>query len=145
MSLSKEEDTLARTLWGEARSEGYSGMLAVAATIMNRVNTDLNNDKKPDWWGEGVVEVCTKPWQYSCWNANDPNLPKLKAVTTADVSFKKAVEIAIEAIKKGRIIPDPTFGATHYVVDTYVDKTAWTKGRKPLVKIGRHVFYANPL
>ena len=46
-------DTLARTLWAEARGEGVAGMEAVAAVIMNRVNADLGNDDKPDWWGEG--------------------------------------------------------------------------------------------
>ena len=32
-----ETDTLARTLWGEARGEGHYGMEAVASVILNRV------------------------------------------------------------------------------------------------------------
>ena len=136
-----EYDILARTLWAETRSEGKVGMRAVAAVIMNRVNLDLNNDNKPDWWGEGVIGVCLKPWQFSCWNDNDPNLSKLKAVTEKDIHFKAAIDIAKDAITKNGIFPDPVFGSTHYLVDSWIPKTKWARDNKALVKIGRHVFY----
>ena len=48
-----EIDLLARTIWGEARGEGQTGMQAVANVIMNRV-------KKGGWWGATVQDVVLK-------------------------------------------------------------------------------------
>ena len=42
-----EIDLLARTIWGEARGDGYTGMKAVANVIMNRV-------QKGSWYGKTV-------------------------------------------------------------------------------------------
>jgi N-acetylmuramoyl-L-alanine amidase len=132
-------DTLARTIYGEARGEGVRGMEAVAAVVMNRVKADLGNDGKPDWWGEGVEGVCRKPWQFSCWLPNDPNRDKLLAVTSRDPWFAHAIEIAKRAIA-GELV-DPTGGATHYVTKAVADRTAWAKGKTPVADIGRHLFY----
>jgi len=132
-------DTMARTIWAEARGEGVAGMEAVAAVIINRVKADLGNDGKPDWWGEGVAGVCRKPWQFSCWNAHDPNRDKLLTVTDRDPWFRHALEIARRAIAGE--LPDPTGGATHYLVDRLADVTEWAKGRAPVAKIGGHWFY----
>ena len=71
----QDVDVLARTIWGEARGEGFAGQVAVGWAIRNRVEADLGNDGKPDWWGEGYVGVCKAPWQFSCWNKNDPFPP----------------------------------------------------------------------
>lgn len=65
----KDRDLLAWTLWGEARSETLAGQIAVAWTIRSRVN----DGKAKSWWGEGYAGVCQKPYQFSCWNKNDPN------------------------------------------------------------------------
>lgn len=134
-----DADTLARTIYGEARGEGVAGMEAVAACIMNRVKADLGNDGKPDWWGEGIEGVCRKPWQFSCWLPNDPNRDKLLTVTERDPWFRHAVEIAKRAIAGE--LPDPTNGATHYCTFTVVPMTKWAQGREPVAKIGRHWFY----
>lgn len=132
-------DTLARTIWAEARGEGVAGMEAVAAVIMNRVKADLGNDKKPDWWGEGVEGVCKKPWQFSCWNMDDPNRDKLLSVSDRDPWFRTAQEVAKRALDGS--LADPTKGATHYLVDRLADVTSWSKGKEPVAKIGRHLFY----
>lgn len=132
-------DILARTIWGEARGEGVAGMEAVAAVIMNRVNADLGKDGKPDWWGEGVEGVCRKPYQFSCWLPNDPNLDKLLSITSKDPWFAHAIEIAKRAVKGE--LPDPTGGSDHYCVDSVADKTAWAKGKTPVARIGRHLFF----
>lgn len=123
-------DTLARTIWGEARGEGREGMEAVAAVIMNRV-------ARPCWWGRTIETVCTKPWQFSCWNSNDPNLAKLLSVTEADPSFKTAMEIA--TLAEAGELPDPTNGSTHYHVKTI--RPDWAQGRQPCAAIGNHLFY----
>ncbi len=73
----RDIDVLARTIWGEARGEGIAGQIAVGWCIRNRVEMDLHNDGRPDWWGEGYEGVCRAPWQFSCWNKNDPNFPYL--------------------------------------------------------------------
>ena len=132
-------DTLARTLWAEARGEGVAGMEAVAAVIINRVNADLGKDGKPDWWGEGVTAVCRRPWQFSCWNMDDPNRDKLVSVTSKDQWFAHAIEIARRAIAGG--LPDPTGGADHYCTAAVAPHTSWAMGKTPTARIGRHLFY----
>ena len=132
-------DALARTIYGEARGEGVAGMEAVASVIMNRVKADLGNDGRPDWWGEGVEGVCKKPWQFSCWNMDDPNRDKLLSVDDRDPWFRHAQEIAKRALAGE--LPDPTGGSTHYLTDRVAGVTAWAKGKTPTAKIGRHWFY----
>lgn len=140
MSHGQEVDTLARTIWGEARGEGVSGMEAVASVIMNRVNTDIGNDGRPDWWGEGVEAVCLKPQQFSCWNLDDGNRKKLLQVRAdSDPWFAHAIEIAKRAIAGE--LPDPTSGANHYLRHELVDKRSWSKGKTPTATIGPHVFF----
>ena len=63
-------DTLARTIYGEARGESRQGKIAVACVILNRVKR-----KKMCGWREingykvaTVAATCLKPWQFSCWN-----------------------------------------------------------------------------
>lgn len=135
-----DTEVLARTIWGEARGEGLEGMAAVANTIMNRVHIDLGNDGKPDWWGEGVKGVCLKPWQYSCWNENDPNREKLLDVTTeTSWRYSDALMLA-EAAVAGKL-HDRTNGATHYYAPALVHQPKWAAGHKPTATIGRQVFY----
>jgi len=88
-------DTLARTLWGEARGEPVRGIEAVAAVVVNRVR--LAQRRGGMWWGSDIVAVCRKPWQFSCWNADDPNRAKLLAVTAADPVFATCLRVARRA------------------------------------------------
>lgn len=132
-----EIDVMARTLWGEARSEGVKGMEAVAHVILNRVKVALNNDGEY-WWGNSIVAVCQKPYQFSCWNHNDPNRAKIVALDASDMHFATGLRIARRAVYGGLGV-DPTRGATHYhTVDIL---PFWAKGETPTVTIGRHVFY----
>jgi N-acetylmuramoyl-L-alanine amidase len=124
-------DTLARTLWGEARGEGEKGMMAVACVILNRA-------KKPCWWGKDIESVCRKKWQFSCWNENDPNYQKLLRVTDKDPSFADALAIAKEAVSG---MEDITNGATHYFVTKMKNPPKWASGKIPCAVIGSHSFY----
>lgn len=127
--VSRDVDVLARTLWGEARGEGARGMEAVASVIMNRV-------RSPRF--PGTVEgVCKQPWQFSSWNANDPNLPALLAVTASDANFKRALSIAERAVN-GRLV-DPTRGALHYYAN-WIAEPAWARGATVTARIGQHIF-----
>jgi spore germination cell wall hydrolase CwlJ-like protein len=125
-------DTLARTIWGEARNQGYDGMYAIACVVMNRVNN-------PTWWGDTIVNVCTKPFQFSCWLPNDPNRPKLIAVTNSDPQFATALGIAATAAN-GTLV-DITNGSTHYFNLLMPHAPEWASGRTPTKIIGTHAFF----
>ena len=133
-------DILARTLWGEARGEGWAGMQAVAHVVYNRVAAR-------SWWGRDVVAVCRKPWQFSCWNVNDPNSSRLRSLSAADGLFNLALEaarsVAAAELAGTRRQPgaDPTDGATHYYAPHAVATPKWARGRQPCARIGRHLFF----
>jgi N-acetylmuramoyl-L-alanine amidase len=126
-------DVVARTLWGEARGESDEGRAAVAWVIRNRAS-------EPSWWGRTVSEVCQHPWQFSCWNASDPNSAKLKTLAKTDPLYQHLYEIAL-AVLDGQT-PDPTGGASHYKVKGTA--AAWDGAciGRPHVEIGRHLFFA---
>lgn len=128
-------DVLARTIWGEARAEPAEGMEAVASVVLNRVK--IAQDKGGYWWGNDIISVCQKPYQFSCWNRTDPNYPKLVNVTQDDIHFMTCLRIARRAVAGA--LRDQTRGATHYHAD-YVSPY-WAKGQVPRVTIGRHIFY----
>jgi N-acetylmuramoyl-L-alanine amidase len=134
-TLAEAIDTLARTLWGEARGEPVRGIEAVAAVIVNRVR--LARRRGGCWWGGDVIAVCRKPRQFSCWNGGDPNRPKLLAVAEADPVFATCLRIARRAL--AGVLPDPTNGATHY--HAVEISPAWAAGLVPCAEIGRHLFY----
>ncbi|MCD5970788.1 cell wall hydrolase [Pseudomonas quasicaspiana] len=136
----KDRDVLARTLWGEARGEGLNGQIAVAWTIRNRVDMDLNNDGKPDWWGEGYSGVCLKPFQFSCWNKNDPNYPFLSGAKAIPFRELAQARIAADLVIDGKQ-PDPTGGATHYYATTMPKAPAWAAMAKQTMKQGHHIFF----
>lgn len=130
-------DVLARTLYGEARGEGLAGIEAVAAVVMNRVARARANGGW--WWGDDVVSVCRRRWQFSCWNPCDPNRARIEAAGPGDRVFDLCRRVARRAVA-GRLA-DPTGGATHYHADHVFP--AWARGRAPSAVIGRHLFYAN--
>lgn len=130
-----EIDVLARTLWGEARGEGDQGMAAVAAVVLNRVA--VAESRAGYWWGNDIISVCQKPYQFSCWNRSDPSYLRLQDVTEKDIYFATALRIARRAVTGA--LADPTNGATHYHAD-YV-APHWAKGQKPTAVIGHHIFY----
>ncbi len=128
-------DVLARTLWGEARGQGTAGLQAVANVVLNRVK--VAEEKGKFWWGNNIIQVCQKPYQFSCWNRSDPNFRKLQAVSEDNLYFSSAMRIARRAVIGA--LEDITPGATHYHAD-YV-KPYWAHGQTPTVTIGNHIFY----
>jgi spore germination cell wall hydrolase CwlJ-like protein len=130
-----EIDTLARTIWGEARGEGEAGMAAVAAVIMNRLRIAAAHGSY--WWGNSIIQICQKPFQFSCWNKDDPNYRKLLAVDGRDLYFATAMRIARRAA--AGVLADPTFGATHYHAAGVAPY--WAGRYKPVAVIGRQIFY----
>ena len=95
------DDILARTIVGEARGEGHTGMVAVANVVMNRV-------AKPSWWGRTVKDVCLKPYQFSCWNVGDPNRAIILNLGPDYGIYNDALAIAQKACAGS--LPDITSG-----------------------------------
>lgn len=129
--------TLARTMWGEARSDGARGMGAVAHVVLNR-------RVKQKYWGKTIDEVCRKRFQFSCWNDNDPNLPLLQRVTEADSLFSQALKLAQELASLDeslRAARDPTLGATHYYARQLRPPPRWARGKTPCAQLGNHLFF----
>lgn len=125
-------DTLARTLWGEARGCGAPGMRHVASVILNRAAS-------PRWWGHNIRSVCLQPWQFSCHNAKDPNRAKLLAVTTANPEFKLAVRIAQDAA--AGLLADETGGADSYYARSMSAPPVWAATARRTFADGWHVFF----
>jgi N-acetylmuramoyl-L-alanine amidase len=122
--------TMAKTVWGEARNQGYLGMAAVAWVVKNRAT-------RGGWWGESIASVCQKPSQFSCWNSNDPNRAQLDRVTEDTPEYLRA--IGISALVMTDDIADPTGGGQYY--HTKQIHPAWADKMIKLCEIGDHVFY----
>lgn len=126
-------DTLARSLYGEARNQGIEGMQCVASVILNRV-------AQPSWWGTDICSVCLHPYQFSCWNENDPNRVIIEAVDGSDAVFSMAQTIAQNAVNG--TLQDQTNGATFYcTLDSNPD---WAQGQTPCFIYKAHKFYCLP-
>lgn len=129
-------DTMARTIFGEARGECELGKIAVGWVIMNRVSYAKNHGGY--WWGNTIREVCHKESQFSCWNPNDPNKKIIESVTPDDPDFKSCLDIALRVISHKE--SDPVDGATHYYAG-YISKPIWAEGGIFVKEIGVHRFY----
>lgn len=133
--LQCEIDTLARTIYGEARGEygncegGICSLIAVGNVVMNRV-------KAKTWFGNSIQDVCYKPKQFSCWNDGDPNLPLLQG-KIIDPIFDICTEVASKVASDEW--PDITKGSDHY--HTVSISPDWAAGQKPKVRIAKHLFY----
>ncbi|HEX3747581.1 MAG TPA: cell wall hydrolase [Bryobacteraceae bacterium] len=139
-------DTVARTLYGEARGSGADGMSAVACVIMNRCRVAQQyvtaHGKPHPEFGDGTPQSCC--WmdeQFSCWDDDDPNLDVIENVTSADPVFQEAMEIAGAAV--AGTLPDTTSGATFYYAKSMPQPPYWAKGKTPCADIGGQRFFNN--
>ena len=114
----------ALTVYGEARGEPIAGKQGVAHAIDNRMRLAdaflVRHGHPHPLFGDGTVAACVlKPWQFSCWNPNDPNRQHLLdfikqgPITVGDLT---AWADCVNAGETASTLPDPTQGATHYVV-----------------------------
>jgi N-acetylmuramoyl-L-alanine amidase len=101
----QEETLLALCIWREARGEMVPTKTAVAWSIRNRV-------EQPRWWGTSYWSVILKPWQFSCFNENDPNATLWP--TETDPSWLDSLAVANAVIVNPPLSPDPTGGAVSY-------------------------------
>jgi N-acetylmuramoyl-L-alanine amidase len=124
-------DLMKLCVWHEARGEGILGKRGVAHVIQNRAND-------PSWWGHDVRSVILKPWQFSSFNAADPNSDKWPA--DSDTSFQDCAEVC-EAVAAGKDA-DVTGGATSYY-DISIPPPAWAANGSNVLTlaVGRLRFY----
>ena len=126
-------DLVARTMYGEARGEGFEGLHAIANVIQNRLDSGIT------WWGNSWQTICLKPWQFSCWNNSDPNLAFIKSIDKQNPVFRDCLAIATDAIQG--VLEDITNGGTSYY-SAYMDSPPhWAVGKSPCATIGHHIFF----
>ncbi len=108
---------LARVVYGEARGESYTGQVAVAAVVLNRI--------KSSSFPNTVSAVIYQPYAFT-------------AVMDGQINYTPN-QTAYNAAKDAINGWDPTGGALYY----YNPKTAtsaWIYSRKVTTTIGNHVF-----
>lgn len=136
-------EIFACTILGEAPPGSPLGAYSVAWAMKNRMLADVGQDSKPDWWGEGIRGVCLAPWQFSCWNLDDPNRKRILSERDArSEAFIRALGIATAVYQY--LITDPTAGATHYYNPRIVKEPKWVPGFAFTGKIDAHLFYRDP-
>lgn len=116
-SNSSDLNLLARAVYAEARGEPYTGQVAVAAVILNRVRSSS--------FPNTVSGVIYQPWAFTCVNDGQINL-------APNATALKAAKDALNGW-------DPTYGCLFY----YNPKTAtnsWIRQKEVRLTIGRHVF-----
>lgn len=108
---------LTRLVYGEARGEPYQGMVAVAATVLNRVA----DSRFPNT----ISGVIYQSGAYTCVSDGQINL-------TPNEQSKKAAQDAINGW-------DPTYGCIYYFnPSTATSKWIWS--RPQVLTIGKHIF-----
>lgn len=108
---------LSKLVYAEARGEPYNGMVAVAATVLNRVQ----DSKFPN----SISGVIYQSGAFTCVDDGQINLD-------ANSTAKKAAQDAINGW-------DPTSGSIYYFnPDTAT--SSWIWGRPQVLKIGKHIF-----
>lgn len=134
-------DVMALTVWAESRGEGVRGQSAVAWVIRNRW-------EHPRWWSRNrdnipddtIASVCLDPWQFSCWNPNDPQRKLLVDPKTLERADVKSIRQVCEKVLLSEIL-DPTDCSDHYCTTKIVKFTNWARSRKPVAMIGNHSFF----
>lgn len=116
------EETIASTLWLEARGEGRVGIRAVASVIVNR-------SKKS---GKTMAYECLKRKQFSCWNERKREVPK--NASGAIWGYCKRV---------ARMMSNGTFVATNNATHYYnpsLCNPSWGDDMTDVVVVGNHKF-----
>ncbi len=108
---------LSRVVYGEARGESYTGQVAVAAVVLNRV--------KSSSFPNTISGVVYQSGAFDCVSDGQINL-------TPDATARKATQDALNGW-------DPTYGAIYYFNPaTATNKWIWS--RPMTVTIGKHRF-----
>lgn len=121
---------LALTVWREARGESAEVRAGVAHAIMNRV-------KHPAWWGDDVMSVIFKKWQFS--SLTDPNDKQLTTwPRSTDAVWTECLVIA-DRVFRGTL-GNPVPGADSYY-DVSIPPPYWATDETFVAQLGRVRFY----
>ena len=108
---------LAKCVHAEARGESYTGQVAVAAVILNRVKSaDFPNT---------IAGVIYQPWAFTAVNDGQINLEPNQSAYNA----------ARDALNGW----DPSYGSLYYY-NPVTASSSWIFNRQTVVTIGKHVF-----
>lgn len=120
---------LAEAIYYEARSENFSGQLAVADVVLNRVSSGRYPDSICKVVYQGASRSTGCQFSFAC------NGSTKKAIEAT--AWRKADRLAHQVMLG--VVPSVTRDATHYHAD-YVDPK-WASKLVRTVQIGRHIFY----
>lgn len=141
MNIKDDIEVLARTIFGEARGESREGKIAVANVVMNRVRkrcqagfVRVRGQKLVN-----IAATCLKPYQFSCWLKNDPNLEVIRNIGTENAVYRECLLIAKDAAEGN--LNDITMGATHYYNPRGCKCPAFARGKQPCLSLGAHLFF----
>lgn len=118
----RDIDLLARLVYAESRGEPYIGQVAVAATVLNRVNSPLYPNTIP----EVIFQKVNGLYQYC--TVQDGQI-----YMTPNETARRAVQDAIGGW-------DPTGGAIGFY-NPAKTTNAWVRSRPITTIIGNHIFY----
>jgi spore germination cell wall hydrolase CwlJ-like protein len=123
---------LARNVYYEARGEPAAGRYAVAEVTLNRVASPYYPDTVCEVVYQKNWDTLRKRYVSAfSWTEFD-------STPHPDEGVWQEAWAAAEAVYDGRR-PPKLKGALHYHA-TYI-KPSWARGKRPLARIGRHVFY----
>ena len=134
----EELDCMAKNIYFEARNEATVGQLAVAQTVINRVNSSRFPNNICDVVYQGLHAKNGLPLKDRCqfsWYCDGHHDEPRKDSR----SWKKSVEMASMVIQSKDWFVDVIDGATFYHAD-YVDPR-WSREKRMVVRIGSHLFY----
>ncbi len=149
--MGKNLITLVKTIYGEARGSTDLDKYAVACVIRNRAKIARScvaqHGKSHPLFGNGeIADVCLKPYQFSCWNKQDPNYALLTSLDmeealTSDKVLYHCYVIAEKVITEFDDLKDVTEGSTHFHTKRMGWPAAWGKQKPCTVEIGAHLYY----
>ena len=141
LPLTKDEQTIAITLMGEARGEKQTGLYAVACVIQKRA-TERELTLSQVCLQNRLNKKGVRVWQFSCWN-DKPYIETMKRLLKANTEQAKYAKLLARSMCKGfKLVQGFTGEANHYHA-SYV-KPYWIKGKTPTKIIGNHLFYKLP-
>lgn len=123
----------ARTVWAEARGEGYAGQYAVACVLKNRLQSNKGVFARDDT----LATACLRHLQFSAWTREDPNFRKMQTVSLDDPKLLQCLGAVVDALNSEL---DTTHGSLHYHA-VHILTPKWAKGHEPVAQIGGHLFY----
>ncbi len=118
-SYQSNVNLLARVISGEARGESYTGQVAIAAVVLNRVNHAS--------FPSTIAGVIYQPGAFTAVSDGQINI-------TPSQSCYNAARDALNGW-------DPTYGAIYYY-NPVTATNSWIRSRKVITTIGKHVFCA---